>query len=295
MYAYAQHYIPSLAYTVIVNINIELISRRNIMEFINNKSNTTESTKLEQARGGNLFNRNGATPEAIELMASQRAPIIAFIEQMPTNGRLPKAIGCQVFNTCSHWLFSLAENAEHCKIGVPYIFTVKEVFFNRDDTPGLLVKPLVEISPALLENERFGDFVVKAGFPMHWPQGNSYEWDYAPLRKQFNLPDTATEIDVCKHAANQAIAGKISFEEIVELIHLPKSLVAGSFGGADAVKPGTLRYQESTGNKPKRKRTCKGKKYKEPRQKPASTVNANNGKSGKGDKNKDGGKKKKGK
>lgn len=261
------------------------------MEFYNNtKSANTESTnQLRQARGGNLYNRV-SSDEAMELIQRLNAPIIGFIEQK-VEGKLPKVICCEVAGARSHWLFALAKNAENCQTGVPYIFTVEAVRYNRDDTPYIMVRPVTLLSADLMQNGRFGDLLVKSGrFPMYWPLDKSSEWNYEPLRKHFNLPDNAIEREVCKHAVDQALAGNISFEEIVDLIHLPARF-AVSLGGAEAVKPGTLRYQEPAGKKPKRKRTCKGKKYKEPRQKPAATASTNTGKSGK---NKDGGKKKKG-
>ena len=266
------------------------------MEINNNKSNNVQSTmKLQQARGGNFYNR--APEGALELIHRMGAPIVGFIEQK-VEGKLPKVICCNVIGTRSHWLFALAKDAENCREGVPYLFKIKDVRYGRDDAPYLMVYPMAELSPALVRNERFGDLLVKSGrFPLHWPLDTSRTWDYAPLCKRLNLSDTTDERTLCKHAVDQALAGKITFEEIVELIHLPVN-IAGSYGGADAVKPGNFRVEDfSSGkNKPKRKRTCKGKKYKEPRQKPSSTSGGSEKNAGGKNKSKDnGGKGKKGK
>lgn len=260
------------------------------MNFDNTKShNVNESTpQLRQARGGNLYNRVSST-EAMVLIQRWNAPIIGFIERK-IEGKLPKVICCDVAGADSKWLFALAKEADNCQNGVPYLFTIEAVRYNRDDTPYVMVKPVTLLSHDLMQNERFGNLIAKSGrFPMYWSLPDSHEWNYAPLCEHFNLPADTSEVALCKHAVDQALAGNISFEEIVELIHLPMN-IAGSFGGADAVTPGTFRPQNisaSGKNKPKRKRTCKGKKYKEPRQKPASSPNAsNNGKGGKNGKKK---------
>lgn len=260
----------------------------------NTKSNNQSTFQLRQARGGNMYNH---LPEEAEAIANRiGAPIIGFIERR-VDAKLPKVSCCEVYGAKSHWLFTLAKGAEECREGVPYIFIIEDVRYNRDDTPSLMVHPVKEISPELLRNERFGNLLAKsARFPLQWPNEHPRTWNYEPLCKRFNLPENIDEVDLCKHAVDQALAGKITFEEVVELIHLPVN-IAGSFGGAAAVKPGNFRAEDfSSGkNKPKRKRTCKGKKYKEPRQKSASSTGASNkGKDGK--KNKDnGGKGKKGK
>ena len=264
--------------------------------YINNtKSNTNQSTfQLRQARGGNLYNH--LPDDAQEISERVGAPIIGFIERK-VEGKLPKVNCCEVDGAKSHWLFTLAKGADECREGVPYIFVIESVRFNRDDTPSLMVNPVKEISPELLKDERFGNLLAKsARFPLQRPNDRPLTWNYEPLCKHFNLPVDTAEVDLCKHAVDQALAGQISFEEVVELIHLPVD-IAGSYGGADAVKPGNFRPEDfSSGkNKPKRKRTCKGKKYKEPRQKGASSSGAAN-KEKDGKKNKDnGGKGKKGK
>ena len=273
------------------------------MNFVNTKSDSIhESTiQLATARGGNLCN----TDYDLQKILRQGAPVIAFIKEKNVSN-LPKGIGCNVAGTDSHWLFTLILDAENCHENVPYLFTIEKIRYNRDDTPYIMVKPVTLLSPKLLENERFGDLIVKSGrFPMHLPVKNPSEWDYEPLRGHFNLPADTSVVEVCQHAVAQALAGNISFEEIVEHIHLPESILANlkvSLGGATpAVKSGNTRnlnlLTPTSRNKSKRKRTCKGKKYKEPRQKATSSTNtANNGKAGKSGKNKDNGaKSKKGK
>ena len=275
---------------------IDLFQGGNDMYTNNTKSNNTQTTfQLRQARGGNMYNH---LPEEAEAIVNRiGAPIIGFIDRK-VDGKLPKVNCCEVYGAKSHWLFTLAKGAEECREGVPYIFVIENVRFNRDDTPSLMVHPVKELSPELLRNERFGNLLAKsARFPLQWPNDRPRTWNYEPLCKHFNLPVDTAEIDLCKHAVDQALAGKISFEEVVELIHLPVD-IAGSYGGAAAVKPGNFRAEDfSSGkNKPKRKRTCKGKKYKEPRQKGASSSGGSEKSSGGKNKSKDnGGKGKKGK
>lgn len=269
------------------------------MTFTNNTKFTNVSVpKMIQARGGNLYNRVPTT-EAMNLIQRANAPIIGFIERR-IEGKLPKVICCDVAGADSKWLFALAKEADNCQDGVPYLFTIEAVRYNRDDTPYIMVRPVTLLSPELLENERFGDLISKSGrFPMYWCKETSTEWNYAPLCERFNLPADTDKIALCKHAVDQALAGNISFEEIVECIYLPESVLANlavSLGGATPAKPSNTRNLNlltPSRNKPKRKRTCKGKKYKEPRQKPTASTNASSDdKGGKKAKNKDGGKKK---
>ena len=209
----------------------------------NTKSNNTQTTfQLRQARGGNMYNH---LPEEAEAIVNRiGAPIIGFIDRK-VDGKLPKVNCCEVYGAKSHWLFTLAKGAEECREGVPYIFVIENVRFNRDDTPSLMVHPVKELSPELLRNERFGNLLAKsARFPLQWPNDRPRTWNYEPLCKHFNLPVDTAEIDLCKHAVDQALAGKISFEEVVELIHLPVD-IAGSYGGAAAVKPGNFRAEDS--------------------------------------------------
>ena len=258
------------------------------------KSNEQPAFQLRQAHGGNFYNHFPDDAQAMTKCIG--APIVGFIERK-VDGKLPKVTCCEVYGAKSHWMFTLAKNAEECREGVPYIFTIEQILYDKKDFPYLMVCPMKELSTELVRNERFGHVIAKSGrFPMNLPQKHPRTWNFAPLCKRFNLADSVDEAEVCKVAVEQAITGKISFEEIMELVHLPVN-IAGSYGGAEAVKPGNFRVEDfSSGtNKPKRKRTCKGKKYKEPRQKAASS-SGNSEKNG-GGKKKDngGGKGKKGK
>lgn len=265
-------------------------------------TNTESTNQLRQARGGNICNQL-ATDDVIVLIKSENAHIIGFIEHKP-EGKLPKVICCDVHGARSLWLFALAKDAENCQEGVPYLFKIEAIRYNRDDTPYLMVRPVTLLSAELMDSERFGNLIAQTNrFPLYWARNNSTEWNYAPLCERLGLPEDTNTATLCKHAADQALAGNISFEEIVELIYLPESFLenlATSFGGAAPVvktsNSSNLKLLTPSSNKPKRKRTCKGKKYKEPRQKSTPSTNTSEKSAGGKNKKKDNGAKgKKGK